>query len=163
MAMNCDPCDCPEQYYREKQTWRKAVLTLLCRMISLISTLVTNIAALAQAAGQGGPGIIPTFEWKTTEQIWPFESTIGNTPLFAKAVAVGTRTAGNTDTIAHGITNLDVAKIHRLELEYVNGTAAAQADYGGAGINLFIDATNITINGSEGNGTGYVYVIYGKV
>jgi hypothetical protein len=33
MAMECDPCDCPEQYYRDNESFKKAVIVLLCNLI----------------------------------------------------------------------------------------------------------------------------------
>lgn len=32
MAYKCDPCECPEMYYRDSMSWRKAVIILLCRI-----------------------------------------------------------------------------------------------------------------------------------
>lgn len=36
MAYKCDPCQCPEQHYRDSMAWRKAMITLLCRIRALL-------------------------------------------------------------------------------------------------------------------------------
>lgn len=33
MPYQCDPCVCPEQHYRDSMSWRKAMITLLCRLV----------------------------------------------------------------------------------------------------------------------------------
>lgn len=45
MSYPCDPCSCPEAYYRDSQSWRKAVILLLCRAIGVSSV---------QASGASG-------------------------------------------------------------------------------------------------------------
>lgn len=32
MAYTCDPCVCPDMYYRDSMSWRKAMILLLCRI-----------------------------------------------------------------------------------------------------------------------------------
>ena len=44
MPYKCDPCDCPEQHYRDSMSWRKAMITLLCDVE----------AAIAGGGGGGG-------------------------------------------------------------------------------------------------------------
>jgi hypothetical protein len=39
MAYTCDPCECPEQYYRDSMSWRKAMLVLLCRIKAALITV----------------------------------------------------------------------------------------------------------------------------
>lgn len=34
----CDPCDCPEAYYRDKESFRKAMLELLCLIEKGVTT-----------------------------------------------------------------------------------------------------------------------------
>lgn len=34
MSYPCNPCDCPEAYYRDIESWRKAVVGLLCIIAS---------------------------------------------------------------------------------------------------------------------------------
>lgn len=34
MPYPCDPCECPEAYYRDTNSWRKAVIELLCVIAS---------------------------------------------------------------------------------------------------------------------------------
>lgn len=36
MAIQCDPCVCPEQHFRNDLSWRKAVLTVLCNLIDAV-------------------------------------------------------------------------------------------------------------------------------
>lgn len=48
MTYQCDPCVCPEQHYRDNGAFKKAMITLLCRMNDLI-------ADIAIAAGGGSP------------------------------------------------------------------------------------------------------------
>lgn len=36
MPYTCDPCECPEQYFRDSQSWRKAMITLLCGIRSFV-------------------------------------------------------------------------------------------------------------------------------
>lgn len=43
MAFDCDPCTCPEQHYRHEHTWRKAIITLLCRLRETISNCCQQI------------------------------------------------------------------------------------------------------------------------
>lgn len=40
MAMHCDPCTCPEMYYRDEVTWQKAVLLLLCQAIAAVEAAI---------------------------------------------------------------------------------------------------------------------------
>lgn len=60
MPYQCDPCLCPEQHYRDSMSWRKAMITLLCRLIGYISgatpptpstaAVFTALASLGYAA-----------------------------------------------------------------------------------------------------------------
>lgn len=36
MTFQCDPCVCPEQHYRDSETWKKAVITLLCKIWNIL-------------------------------------------------------------------------------------------------------------------------------
>lgn len=35
MAMKCNACDCPEQWYRNEWTWKKAVIDILCQLVNV--------------------------------------------------------------------------------------------------------------------------------
>lgn len=39
MPYPCDPCLCPEAYYRDSQSWRKGVIQLLCDIEEAIATI----------------------------------------------------------------------------------------------------------------------------
>lgn len=56
MTTKCDPCDCPEQYYRDSQSWRKAMITILCDIERAIDLIV----------GIQGDGVNPCAEITTT-------------------------------------------------------------------------------------------------
>lgn len=43
MVQQCNPCDCPEMYYRDETTWRKAIITLLCSIKGAIPALVEAV------------------------------------------------------------------------------------------------------------------------
>ena len=36
----CDPCNCPEMYMRDEQSWMKAVLKLLCDIIDELDSII---------------------------------------------------------------------------------------------------------------------------
>lgn len=40
MSMHCDPCTCPEMYYRDEMTWQKAVILLLCQAITKLEEAI---------------------------------------------------------------------------------------------------------------------------
>jgi hypothetical protein len=39
MALDCNVCTCPDEYFRSEELWRKAVLLLLCQLIESIEAL----------------------------------------------------------------------------------------------------------------------------
>lgn len=47
----CDPCDCPEAYYRDSQSWRKAMITLLCDVETAIGNITTDAYTTVQEEG----------------------------------------------------------------------------------------------------------------
>lgn len=65
MPYQCDPCVCPEQHYRDSMSWRKAMITLLCRIAGYVS-------------GSTPPTDITYFE--------PIDTTVGATITGAYAV-----------------------------------------------------------------------------
>lgn len=38
--IDCDPCNCIEGYYRDEQSWRKAIITLLCDIETSLETYI---------------------------------------------------------------------------------------------------------------------------
>lgn len=44
--MSCDPCTCIEMFYRDKEAWQRAVLQLLCNVITNTAPLVPTAAAV---------------------------------------------------------------------------------------------------------------------
>lgn len=40
MSYDCDPCSCPDMYYRSKWPWRKAMLVLLCRIRTVLDNAI---------------------------------------------------------------------------------------------------------------------------
>lgn len=55
MADNCDPCNCLEMYYRDSQSWRKAVIELLCD----IETAIDNFVIHENLWDRNGTTIVP--------------------------------------------------------------------------------------------------------
>ena len=49
MAMSCDPCSCPEQYYRNDQAWKKGVMIIYCAIKELIESIIAVIAPATAA------------------------------------------------------------------------------------------------------------------
>lgn len=86
MSFNCDPCACPEQHYRDQETWRKALITLLCRLAGYLS---------------GATPVVPATEAEF--QALESEATIG-----AAYTAVATLAAGTRQVILDNQTNGDV-------------------------------------------------------
>lgn len=41
MVMQCDPCNCPEQYYRNDQAWKKGVMIIFCAIKTLLDSILT--------------------------------------------------------------------------------------------------------------------------
>lgn len=84
MTMNCDPCSCPEQYYRNDQAWKKGVMIIFCTIKELIENIITVIAPAAtshvntdEAAAQSHKELIaaPT---DATQSIYITDITISN-------------------------------------------------------------------------------------
>ena len=50
MPDSCDPCICPDQHYRDSMSWRKAMITLLCRIAGYTSPSVATPQNGAQSA-----------------------------------------------------------------------------------------------------------------
>lgn len=89
MPYQCDPCVCPEQHYRDSMSWRKAMITLLCRVIGYVSGATP-----------------PTTPTPVTEAVFTplaSESTIG-----AAYTSVAVLPAGTREFILDNQTNGDV-------------------------------------------------------
>lgn len=142
MPYQCDPCVCPEQYYRDSMSWRKATITLLCRLISYIS------------------GELPPTP--STDAVFiPLES-LGHAAIGAAYAAVTALAAGTRLVILDNQTNGDV-------LVSMDGGATDTYHLKGGDkliINLF--AMGVTSAGSiavkdgtsgSSDGTFYVYSI----
>lgn len=61
MSMNCDPCQCPDMYYRSTWPWRKAMLILLCRIRTILDDAIideeaSELPPLPDSDGEGGDG-----------------------------------------------------------------------------------------------------------
>jgi hypothetical protein len=44
MTYQCDPCACPEQHYRDNGSFKKAVITLLCRSLDGLADILIAIS-----------------------------------------------------------------------------------------------------------------------
>lgn len=59
MSYDCDPCNCPEMYYRSKWPWRKAMLVLLCRIRTVLDNAIieeesSELPVESEDVGGGG-------------------------------------------------------------------------------------------------------------
>lgn len=162
MAMNCDPCQCPEQHYREKQTWRKAVITLICTLIARINTLAAAITEMA--GGMGDPDPLPLFAWDTTEQVWPYERNSNAEILYAKEVQGLVSPGAGFVNIAHGVTLSSVSKIFRLEGMMVADDGSRVWGLSAGDMSLQATTTHVGIYDFVGytGYTGVIRMIYSK-
>lgn len=64
MSYDCNPCNCPEMYYRDKWAWRKALLVLFCRIRTVLDDAIieeeTDVLPVEEDEGVGGGGNEPS-------------------------------------------------------------------------------------------------------
>lgn len=138
-------------------------------IVTNAGNIASNAADIVSLDGRvtalEGAGV-STFNWSTTEQVWPFETTIGGDPLYAKAVAVAALPNATGDFHNHGITNLD--RIFYYWGEFSNGTILLKVPYVGSSvagsIDMFVNATQFRLNTGTNYSawSGYVFLIYSK-
>jgi hypothetical protein len=109
MPYNCDPCVCPDQHYRDNQSWKKAVITLLCRLstnlTSRISSMLTTSFGMSSDNGlenmlPGSKGFI-TLPYNGTITHWYLTAdAAGDVTLDIKRGGVSIIGAGNAPALA---------------------------------------------------------------
>jgi hypothetical protein len=58
---------------------------------------------------------ISSFQWSTSEQIWPFEKASDGSTLYCKQVSFGALPNNGSKSVAHNITSFSPTKLHRME------------------------------------------------
>jgi hypothetical protein len=68
----------------------------------VLSTLVKDVTAIYN--GTSGSS---TFQWSTSEQVWPFEKASDGSTLYAKQINFGSLPNNGQKNVAHGISNFN--------------------------------------------------------
>lgn len=69
--------------------------------------------AILQCFGQSSN--LATFTWSASEQVWPFEKTVGGDVIYCKELDLGALPNATTTTVAHGISSFDAEKLFKVE------------------------------------------------
>jgi hypothetical protein len=130
--------------------------------------LCTTIKDIGTVYSGGG---VSTFQWSTSEQVWPFEKASGGATLYCKEVNFGTLPNATTKNVAHGISNFNagddlffmnvirkVSTTRYIQIPCPRPDNMAYQAYAG------VDSTNINIwNGYDmSSDTAIVRLIYKK-
>ena len=121
--------------------------TNLDEVSDVLSTLVKDVTAIY--SGTSGS---TTFQWSTSEQIWPFEKSSNGSTLYAKQIDFGALPNNGQKNVAHGISNFNAGDdtfkcivIRKVNSTYYIQMPAVRTDnssiqvlHGINGANLFI-------------------------
>jgi len=144
MSYNCDPCVCPDQHYRDSMSWRKAMITLLCRVASAeesdsIGAIRNDVAATAFAAANGAASNISVDSHGrqylapdgVTPPISAGSNTIGSIASITTSVVPGTAATnlGKAEDAAHTSGDVGVALLAVRE-DAVTLSTSNSGDYG---------------------------------
>lgn len=73
-------------------------------LANVLSTLIKDMAAIYN-------GGYNTFQWSTSEQVWPFEKAADGSTLYCKEVSLGQFPNNGDKDVAHGISDVTANKI----------------------------------------------------
>ena len=106
------------------------------------------------------------FQWKTTEQVYPFEKDSSGNTLYCKEINFGSLPNAGTKEVSHNISNFSYANVHRVVAKTNTGTNLfMHLNYsGGNGIILFVSNTAIRIDTGADRTTwsAIIHMIYTK-
>lgn len=105
-----------------------------------------------------------SFQLSTTEQVYPLATWDDGSTLYCKKIDLGYLNNGGQEVVAHGILNIDLARIFEFKIIGYNGVDTTVCLTYSAQFYSFLQPENIVF-GSEGgqaNINAYAHVIYGK-
>jgi len=140
----------------------------LARTLIVMLFLVIALSGFTWKVGKicfGGASEAATFNWTTSEQVWPFYTDNGDT-IYAKFVSCGSGPNNGTVTDAHGITNFDRLMPGSLLSWEASGGGNNLYAYtsGSTHVIMSVDNTNVNqwSNGDYSGHTFYAYLLYTK-
>ena len=163
MSQNCDPCVCPQMWYKDLETWRKGVLTLLCR-----TSGVNNVQGGAYIAGSPLE-ITGAVRKDVTTALAPSDGTYGplqtdassrlraNAPVTADGIVLG----GTLNTYLRAFANVAASSTDSVLVAAVPGKTIVVLQLA---IIAGTVATTITLNSKSGGvGTAISPAIYNDI
>lgn len=148
MTYQCDPCACPEQHYRSNETFKKAMITLLCDLREVLTDIYGVVSGGTPPAGTA---VFPVLHSLAYNLIVVGYTTVVDLPDGTREVILDNQTNGDVyismdggATATYHLKGGDklVVNLHALGL---STTAIVKVRYG--------------IGGASSSGTFFVYSI----